>query len=211
MVLALYTQALEAQQGGPIKVIEVAGQLSLQASSAGIMAGPTLYIAAQDGRQPNGSLPATFEQETSQALSHVSAVAHAAGMEMENLVALRIYLTDAGQVDELYHVYWKMIGAKPPTRTVLIIGALPHGAHIAIDGIAVASSVARQVIQPSGWSIGTQTSPPGISSSHEHGECGVDKPLSSEFGYRFGTEWAHRPQWRGCSGQHNEQDICHVL
>jgi enamine deaminase RidA (YjgF/YER057c/UK114 family) len=162
MLLVLWPQALEAQQGGPIKVIEVAGQPSLQASSAGIMAGTTLYIAAQDGRQADGSLPATFEQEASRALSHVSAVAHAAGMEMEDLVALRIYLTDVGQVNELNRVYWKMIGAKPATRTVLIIGALPYGAHIAIDGIAVASSVPRQVIQPSNWSIGAQTSPPGI-------------------------------------------------
>jgi enamine deaminase RidA (YjgF/YER057c/UK114 family) len=59
-------------------------------------------------------------------------------------------------------VYWRSIGANPPARTVLIVAALPGGAKVQINAIAVAGSARRQVIMPAGWAHGRRTDPAGI-------------------------------------------------
>ena len=61
MLLALLFTAAHAQpQGGAYRVIKTERMGAV--SSDGILAGKTLYVAAQDGRNGDGSLPASFPQ-----------------------------------------------------------------------------------------------------------------------------------------------------
>ena len=59
---------------------------------AGVLAGKTLYVAGQDGRNADGTLPKDFRQEVSQAMSNVQGVLHAAGMDFGNIVTMNVYL-----------------------------------------------------------------------------------------------------------------------
>ena len=161
MLLALLSNAAQAQPaGGAYKVIktERAGTIS----SDGILAGKTLYVAAQDGRNSDGSLPASFPQQVKQSLDHVREVLKAASMDMGNLVWVQVYVTSTQDIAAMNDVYWQSIGANPPARTVLVAAGLPGGQKVQINAIAVASSAKRQVITPVGWPHGRRTDPAGI-------------------------------------------------
>ena len=161
MTLALLFTAARAQpQGGAYKVIKTARTGAV--SSDGILAGKTLYVAAQDGRNGDGSLPASFPQQVKQSLDHMREVLKAAGMDMGNLVWVQVYVSNAQDIAAMNDVYWQSIGANPPARTVLVAAGLPGGQKVQINAIAVAGSAKRQVITPAGWPHGRRTDPAGI-------------------------------------------------
>ena len=153
---------LAAQVAGPIKVITVDGKPAGPVSSSGIMTGKTLYVAAQDGRNSDGTVPTDFQQEVSQSLSNVQGVLRAGGMDFGNATWMIVYLVHTADIDKMNEVYWKTIGANPPARTVLVVGALPNGENIQINTIAVSSDAKRQIIHPAGWPTGPHIDPPGI-------------------------------------------------
>jgi enamine deaminase RidA (YjgF/YER057c/UK114 family) len=151
-----------AQTGGALKVIGIDGKDSAPASSAGILANQTLYVAGRSGRLADGSLPKDFQQEIGQSLGNVQAVLRAAGMDFGNVVWMNIYVTDSQDIGPMNDVYWKSIVQNPPARTALVVGALPNGERIEINCIAVSSAVTRRVIHPQGWPEGPHVDPAGI-------------------------------------------------
>src|SRR5258706_1980188 len=160
MAFAALSHAQAQPQGGAYKIIKVDGRNAGAASSDGILAGKTLYLAAQDGRNSDGSLPSSFPQEVTQSLTHTRQVLQASGMDMGNLVWLQVYVTSTQDIAAMNDAYWKSIGANPPARTVVVVAALPGGARVQVNAIAVASSARRQVITPAGWPQGRD--PAGI-------------------------------------------------
>ena len=161
-LLTVGSAHLLAQAGGVIKVIQVDGKNSESASSAGILVNRTLYVAGQDGRNSIGDVPKDFQKEVRQSLNNVQGVLRAAGMDFGNVVWMNIYLTHLSNMDGMNKVYWKMIGADPPARTVLGIASLPNGENIEINCIAVSNAARRRVIHPPGWPQGPHIDPAGI-------------------------------------------------
>ena len=151
-----------AQQGGVLKVIKLDGKDPGPASSAGILANQTLYVAGQDGRNADGTLPQDFQQQAGQSLGNVQRVLRAAGMDFGNVVSMNIYVTNGQDIAPMNDVYWKTIVQNPPARTVLVVGALPGGEKIEINCIAVSSAATRRVIHPQGWPQGQHLDPAGI-------------------------------------------------
>lgn len=149
-------------QGGAYKVIKLEGRKAGPVSSDGILAGNTLYVAAQDGRNADGSLPASFPQEVRQSLAHLRDVLKAAGMDMGNLAWLQVYVANPADIAAMNDVYWNAIGPNPPARTVLVAAALPAGEKVQVNAIAVGSSARRRVITPPAWRSGRRTDPAGI-------------------------------------------------
>ena len=164
MILAGFaaSPAMAQPHGGAYKVIKVEGRNAGVVSSDGLLAGKTLYVAAQDGRNPDGSLPSSFTQEVAQSLAHTRGVLQASGMDMGNLAWVQVYVTRVQDIAAMNDVYWKSIGANPPARTILVAANLPGGQKIQINAIAVASSAKRQVITPAGWRQGPRIDPAGI-------------------------------------------------
>ena len=159
----LWAGAVQAQPaGGAFKVVKLDTRKTGAVSSEGLLAGKTLYVAAQDGRNADGSLPASFPQEVSQSLDHVREVLKAAGMDMSNLAWVQVYVTRQQDIAAMNDVYWKSIGASPPARTVLVAAALPGGQKVQVNAIAVDSSARRTVITPAGWPHGKRSDPAGI-------------------------------------------------
>ncbi len=116
-----------AQQGGVLKVIKIDGKDPRPASNAGILVDQTLYVAGQNGRSADGSLPQDFQQEAGQSLGNVQRVLRAGGMDFGNVVWMNIYVTNGQNIAALNEVYWKSIVRNPPARTVLVVGGLPNG------------------------------------------------------------------------------------
>lgn len=149
-------------QGGAYKVIKAEGLKAGAVSSDGLLAGNTLYLAAQDGRNGDGSLPASFREEVKQSLDHVGEVLKAAGMDVGNLVWVQVYVTRPEDIAAMNDVYWNAIGANPPARTILVVASLPGGQRVQVNAIAAGSSARRQVITPPGWPHGRGADPAGI-------------------------------------------------
>jgi 2-iminobutanoate/2-iminopropanoate deaminase len=162
LAVCAYGMQLLAQSGGVLKVIKVDGKNADPASSAGVLAGQTLYVAAQGGTGVDGNLPNDLSQETSQSLHNVQGVLRAAGMDFGNVVWMHIYLTNAQGIKVMNDVYWKLIGTNPPARTVLVVGGLPNRERVEISCIAVADVVHRKVIHPNGWPQGQHIDPAAI-------------------------------------------------
>lgn len=189
-LLGAFGTQLFSQAGGVIKVIKVDHSNSSPWTNDGVLANQTLYVADQDGRDADGSLPANFEQEVRQSLVHVQSVLHAAGMDFGNVAWMTVYLTHLSNVDRMNDVYWNMIGAAPPARTVLGVEALPNGENIEISCIAVSSDAHRQVIHPQGWPQGPHIDPAGIQANdvlYISGQGGVD-PLTGKLAADYAGE-----------------------
>lgn len=186
-----FGSALFAQSNSAVlKVIESDTKGSGSSMSSGVLAGKTLYVSAQDGRNSDGSVPKDFEQETIQSLSKVRGVLHAAGMDFGNIAWINIYVTQGADVNRMNGVYWKTIGATPPARTVLTVAALPNGENIQINCIAVSSSSHRQVIHPSGWPQKLHSDPAAIQVDdvlYMSGQGGTN-PVTGKRSADFGTE-----------------------
>ncbi len=153
---------LLAQKGGALKVINVQGRSGASMSSPGVLAGDTLYVAGQNGRGSDGSLPKDFSQEVSQSLHNVQGVLRAAGMDFGSVVWMHVFVTSSQDIAAMNDVYWRLIGNHPPARTVLVVANLPHGEKVQISCIAAADTLQRKVIQPPGWPKGDHIDPAGI-------------------------------------------------
>jgi 2-iminobutanoate/2-iminopropanoate deaminase len=111
---APYSQAIKA--GG---LVFVSGQLALQAAADGL-AGEG--IAAQ----------------TEQVFANLRAILDAAGSSLDRIVKTTVYLRDLGDFEEMNAVYRKYVGELPPARATIEVSALPSGALVEIDAIALA-------------------------------------------------------------------------
>jgi len=70
-------------------------------------------------------------------LDNITAVLKAGGLSFQNIVKTTIFLTDLADfqtVNEIYASYFKQA---PPARSTVQVSALPKGAHIEIEAIAM--------------------------------------------------------------------------
>jgi enamine deaminase RidA (YjgF/YER057c/UK114 family) len=148
------------QSGGVVRVVKVDGEKA--ASSAGLLANGTLYVAGQDGRNADGAVPNNFQLEVRQSLNKLQRVLRVAKMDFGDIVWMHVYVTNKRNLPAMNELYWKSIGAHLPARTVLVVGGLPHGENIEINCIAADKSKHRKVIRPQGWPEGPHVDPAGI-------------------------------------------------
>ena len=106
--------------------------------SQGVRAGNTVYLSGQIGLDPaTGNLVEGIDAQTHQVFKNLRAVAQAAGGELADIVKLTIMLADLAdfaKVNEIMATYFK---APYPARATYQVAALPKGARIEVEGIAV--------------------------------------------------------------------------
>ncbi len=100
----------------------------------------TLYCSGQVGLDPNTQklVEGGVEAETLCALKNLVAVVGAAGMSMANIVRCTIYLTDMANYKAVNAIYAEYFEGHPPARVAFAVSALPAGAQVEIDAVAVA-------------------------------------------------------------------------
>ncbi|MEW2570646.1 RidA family protein [Streptomyces sp. NPDC047070] len=106
--------------------------------SPGIRKGPVLQVSGQLPFDPDtGEVVGTtvFEQ-TAQALRNVRAVLEAGGAGPEDVVMLRVYLTDPAHLAQMNEAYAAAVGEPFPARTTVYM-RLPPGLLVEIDALAV--------------------------------------------------------------------------
>lgn len=111
-----YSQGIETRTG---KMVFCSGQIGLDPATQNLVAGGV-------------------EAETRRVLDNLQAVLAAAGLSLADVVKTTIFLTDFndyGKVNAIYAEYWKVGPA--PARATVGVSALPRGAKVEIDAIAV--------------------------------------------------------------------------
>ena len=108
-----YSQAIKA--GG---FIFYSGQIPLAPESGNIVAGGIV-------------------EQTRQVMANMRAVLHASGRDFSDIVKTTIYLTDLADFTTVNEIYGECFTDVPPARACVQVAALPKGAAVEIDWIAV--------------------------------------------------------------------------
>ena len=75
--------------------------------------------------------------QTRQVLTNLSAVLEAAGSSLDRVVKTTVFLKDMGQFKAMNAVYGEFLHSDPPARSTVEVAALPLGALVEIEAIAV--------------------------------------------------------------------------
>jgi 2-iminobutanoate/2-iminopropanoate deaminase len=103
--------------------------------------GRTLYASGQIGLvpgKPELGIPGDVAVQTEQVMRNLEAVLRAAGMGFGNVVRATIYLADIGDFATVDAIYGRSFEAgRHPARATVQAAALPRGARVEIDVVAV--------------------------------------------------------------------------
>ncbi len=107
--------------------------------SQAVRAGELLFLSGQVALDPATMtiVPGGVEPETRQVLANLTAVLAAGGATWDDVVRTTIYLTNLGDFAIVNQIYGEVTGAVPPARATVQVAALPRGAVVEIDAIAL--------------------------------------------------------------------------
>lgn len=99
----------------------------------------TLYLSGQIPLDPASGelLRGTIEEETARVLDNLRAVLTAAGAGFEHVVKTTVFLVDMADFPKLNEVYGRAFTQAPPARSTVQVAALPRGARVEIEAVAV--------------------------------------------------------------------------
>jgi 2-iminobutanoate/2-iminopropanoate deaminase len=110
--------------------------------SQGIAAGSLVFCSGQipldpaTGELVNGDMGTRTER----VLKNLAAVLEAHGIGLSNVVKTVVFLTDLADFGAMNSVYAKFFSEQPPARSTIQVAALPKGANIEIEAVAVKPS-----------------------------------------------------------------------
>lgn len=107
--------------------------------SQAVRAGQFVFTAGQIGLDPTtGQLVADdVAAQTRQVMANLAAVLAAAGSNLGQVVKTTIFLTDMADFAAVNAVYGEFFPAEPPARSTVAVAALPRGARVEIEAIAL--------------------------------------------------------------------------
>jgi 2-iminobutanoate/2-iminopropanoate deaminase len=107
--------------------------------SAGIRSGKFVYTSGQIGLDPQtGELVAGgIEEETRRALTNLKHVLEAAGANLSDVIKTTVFLRDIDEYAPMNAIYAEYFSQDPPARSAVQVAALPKGAAVEIEAVAV--------------------------------------------------------------------------
>ena len=108
--------------------------------SQAIAAGGLVFVSGQVPLEPGGTEPKgeTVQEQTEQVFANLRAILEAAGSSLDKVVKTTVFLQDFGDFAGMNEVYAEHIGGAPPARATVEVSALPSGALVEIEAIALA-------------------------------------------------------------------------
>lgn len=107
--------------------------------SQAVKSGRLLFCSGQIGLVPGSGALADggVSAQTEQALKNLAAVLKAAGLGLHDVVKTTVFVADIKEFAAVNDVYAKHFGSHKPARSTVQATALPLGALVEIDAIAV--------------------------------------------------------------------------
>ena len=108
--------------------------------SQAIAANGFIFCSGQLGIDPaTGKIPGVGAgAQAEQALKNLAAVLLAAGSGMDKVVKTTVFLTDMNEFAAVNEVYANAFGTHKPARSCVEVAALPKGAKVEIEAMALA-------------------------------------------------------------------------
>jgi 2-iminobutanoate/2-iminopropanoate deaminase len=108
--------------------------------SQAIEANGFVFVSGQLGLEPDHSavVDGGIAGQTEQVFANLRAILEEAGSGLDRLVKTTVYLTDLGNFGAMNEVYARHVGDVPPARATIECGALPAGALVEIEAVALA-------------------------------------------------------------------------
>jgi 2-iminobutanoate/2-iminopropanoate deaminase len=110
--------------------------------SQAVRVGSTIYCAGQIPLDPkSGQIVAGgIDVQTRRVMDNITAILKAEGLTCDNVVKTTIFLADLGDFQSVNEIYGSYFKQAPPARSTVQVAALPKGARVEIETIAVADS-----------------------------------------------------------------------
>ena len=104
-----------------------------------VKAGGLVFVSGQLGFVPETGLiiDGGIEAETRQALTNMKIYLEAAGASLEQVTKTTVFLRDINDFLKMNAIYGEFFHSNPPARSAIQVGALPRGAAVEIEAIAV--------------------------------------------------------------------------
>jgi 2-iminobutanoate/2-iminopropanoate deaminase len=108
--------------------------------SQAVRSGNFLFCSGQIPLDPKSGqiVPGDIAAQTRRVLENIGAVLKAEGLTFENIVKTTIFLTDLGDFQTVNEIYGSYFKQQPPARSTVQVSALPKGAKVEIEVVAVA-------------------------------------------------------------------------
>ncbi|MEW2317195.1 RidA family protein [Streptomyces bauhiniae] len=104
------------------------------------VAGQVGFLPAEEGKAPTPAGP-TLRKQTLQTLANVKAILEEGGASWDDVMMIRVYLTDVdhfAEMNDIYNTYFGEQGlTQPPAARTTVYVGLPAGLLIEIDALAV--------------------------------------------------------------------------
>ncbi len=113
-----YSQALEVKSHQGLGTVYCSGQIPLDPST-------------------NQMVGKTAGEQASQVFKNMEAVLKEAGLNFSNVIKTSIFMTDLAAFGEVNALYEKTFGTHRPARSTVQVAALPKGALVEIECIAI--------------------------------------------------------------------------
>jgi len=107
-----------------------------------VRAGETIYCSGQLPIDPaTGELLAgDMGDLTRRSIANLQAVLAAAGAGLANVVKCTVFMTDLAEFPVMNAAYAELFGAHKPARSTIQVAALPLGARLEIEAVAIISA-----------------------------------------------------------------------
>ena len=107
--------------------------------SQGIDTGSLVFVSGQIPLDPaTGQMVAGgISEQTERVLKNVEAILDGSGLNSGHVVRTTVYLVDLGEFAAMNEVYARHFPKDPPARATVQVAALPKGARVEIDAIAI--------------------------------------------------------------------------
>lgn len=107
--------------------------------SAAVSTGHLVFTAGQLGLDPaTGDLvEGGIQAQTRQALTNLQAVLEAAGTGLNRVIKTTVFLKDINEFGQMNAIYGEFFTSDFPARSAFQVGALPKGAAVEIEAVAL--------------------------------------------------------------------------
>ena len=106
--------------------------------SQGLVAGNLVFVSGQIPIDPTtGIMPETVEEQAKQVLKNLTGVLAEEGLTMKNVIKTVVFLADLADFQTVNAIYETFFTSPFPARSCVQVAAIPKGAKLEIECIAV--------------------------------------------------------------------------
>lgn len=114
--------------------------------SPGILVKDYLYVSGQGVRDAKSNMPDGIAAQTKQCLENVKAIIEAAGLTMEHVVHMQLYLEQMSDFAEVEKVYASYFPNNPPARIVIGVAKMPTDTTVEMTTVVVRDLKMKKVL-----------------------------------------------------------------